>query len=105
MQVFKEKELLKQSLAKKKRAGRTIGLVPTMGALHEGHLYLVKEALKSCDQVVVSIFVNPTQFDKSEDLEKYPRNLEKDVNLLREVSEEIFVFTPNANELYGDLLT
>lgn len=104
MQVFKEKELLKQSLATKKRTGKTIGLVPTMGALHEGHLHLVKEAIKSCDQVVVSIFVNPTQFDNPEDLEKYPRNLEKDINLLREVSEEIFVFTPNANELYGDFI-
>lgn len=104
MQVFKEKELLDQRLSQVKLAGKTIGLVPTMGALHDGHLYLVKEALKSCDQVVLSIFVNPTQFDNPDDLEKYPRNLEKDINLIKNISEEIIVFTPNANELYGDLI-
>ncbi|SFB82023.1 pantothenate synthetase [Zunongwangia mangrovi] len=104
MQVFKEKELLDQRLSQVKLAGKTIGLVPTMGALHDGHLYLVKEALKSCDQVVVSIFVNPTQFDNPDDLEKYPRNLEKDINLIKNISEGIIVFTPNANELYGDLI-
>ena len=104
MQVFKEKELLDQRLTQVKLDGKTIGLVPTMGALHDGHLYLVKEALKYCDQVVVSIFVNPTQFDNPDDLEKYPRNLEKDINLIQDISEEIIVFTPNTNELYGDLI-
>ncbi|WBL25430.1 pantoate--beta-alanine ligase [Zunongwangia sp. HGR-M22] len=102
MQVFKEKEQLRATLANIKSANKTIGLVPTMGALHDGHLYLVNEAFKSCDQVVVSIFVNPTQFDNPSDLEKYPRDLDKDIDLIRKISENIIVFTPNANELYGD---
>ncbi|MDN3595659.1 pantoate--beta-alanine ligase [Zunongwangia endophytica] len=100
MQVFKEKERLRTTLANIKSANKTVGLVPTMGALHDGHLYLVNEAFKSCDQVVVSIFVNPTQFDNPSDLEKYPRDLKKDIDLIRKISENIIVFTPNANELY-----
>lgn len=102
MQVFKEKQQLRTALANIKSANKTVGLVPTMGALHDGHLYLVNEAFKSCDQVVVSIFVNPTQFDNPSDLEKYPRDLKKDIDLIRKISENIIVFTPNANELYGN---
>ena len=102
MQVFREKQPLIQAIQKIKSEGKSIGLVPTMGALHEGHLSLVKNALKDSDQVVVSIFVNPTQFDNPDDLEKYPRNLEKDLELLRSELADIWVFTPTANELYDN---
>ncbi|CAL68482.1 pantoate--beta-alanine ligase [Christiangramia forsetii] len=102
MQVFREKQLLIQAIQKVKSDGKSIGLVPTMGALHEGHLSLVTNALKDSDQVIVSIFVNPTQFDNPEDLEKYPRNLNKDIELLEKETSDIWVFSPTANELYGD---
>lgn len=105
MQVFREKRLLIQAIQKKKSEGKSIGLVPTMGALHEGHLSLVQNAMKDSDQVVVSIFVNPTQFDNPEDLEKYPRNLEKDLELLKTELSDIWVFTPTANELYGETVS
>ncbi|WP_417884827.1 pantoate--beta-alanine ligase [Zunongwangia sp.] len=101
MQVFKEKKVLQKLLAGFKSDKKVIGLVPTMGALHQGHLFLVKEAIKTCDKVVISIFVNPTQFDNPKDLEKYPRNLEADLRLLEEISSDLIVFTPNAVELYG----
>ena len=101
MQIFREKDPLVQAIQKKKSEGDSIGLVPTMGALHEGHLSLVSNALKESDQVVVSIFVNPTQFNNPDDLEKYPRNLEKDLELL-EALGDIWVFTPTASELYGE---
>lgn len=101
MQVFKEKKPLQKLLASYRSNGKVIGLVPTMGALHQGHLFLVKEAIKACDKVVVSIFVNPTQFDNPTDLEKYPRNIEKDLQLLEEISSDLLVFTPNAITLYG----
>ncbi|QYA24621.1 pantoate--beta-alanine ligase [Gramella sp. MT6] len=102
MQIFREKEPLIQAIQKIKSEGKSVGLVPTMGALHEGHLSLVSNALKDSDQVVVSIFVNPTQFNNPEDLEKYPRNLEKDLDLLKTEPGDIWVFTPTANELYGE---
>jgi len=79
---------------------KSVGFVPTMGALHEGHLSLVKEAQYENDCVVVSIFVNPTQFDKPSDLKKYPRSLEEDMNLLKTVDRDIIVFAPEATHLY-----
>ncbi len=79
----------------------TIGMVPTMGALHEGHLQLVKRAFKENDKVVVSIFVNPTQFDNKDDLQKYPRTLDNDVKLLETVSKEaIIVYAPTVEDIY-----
>ncbi|MDT0649118.1 pantoate--beta-alanine ligase [Autumnicola edwardsiae] len=102
MQIFKEKQPLITTLGSYKSSGKTIGLVPTMGALHEGHLSLVKQALEECDKVVVSIFVNPTQFDNPQDLEKYPRTLEQDIALLKQAHEDLLIFAPNANELYGE---
>ncbi len=102
MQVFREKEPLKKAIQTKKSEGKSIGLVPTMGALHDGHLSLVDQAIKESDQVVVSIFVNPTQFDNPDDLEKYPRTLEQDLKLLEQSTEELWVFVPTANELYDN---
>jgi len=77
-----------------------------MGALHQGHLALVSQGLKENEFVIVSIFVNPTQFDKKEDLVKYPRTLDRDVNLLKTISEDkILVFAPTVNEIYGETIT
>ncbi len=78
---------------------QTVGFIPTMGALHEGHLSLVETSSKQCDFTVVSIFVNPTQFNRSSDLDKYPRNFEKDVALL-ETTAETIVFAPSVDEMY-----
>jgi pantoate--beta-alanine ligase len=78
-----------------------LGFVPTMGALHEGHLALVRSASEQCPIVVVSIFVNPTQFNDKNDLKNYPRNIEKDLSLLKEVlREEDLVFSPTVDEIY-----
>lgn len=82
--------------------GRTIALVPTMGALHEGHLALVRRAAERCDDVIVSIFVNPTQFGPDEDFDRYPRDMERDTTLLSEVDSSIVVYAPGVREVYPD---
>ena len=102
MQILKEKDSLKRQIKAFKNDGLSIGFVPTMGALHEGHLSLIRQALSSCDRVVVSIFVNPTQFDNSEDLEKYPRTLETDVERISAVSNDVLIFSPPSEEIYGN---
>jgi pantoate--beta-alanine ligase len=102
MQIIKEKAQLQSAVSRLKQEETTIGLVPTMGALHEGHLSLVREAASVCDWVVVSIFINPTQFDKPLDLQNYPQTLDEDLALLRELDLNIIVFAPNSAELYGD---
>ena len=77
-----------------------IGLVPTMGSLHKGHLSLIKTAVKNCNQVWVSIFINPTQFNNESDLKNYPKNIKKDISLIESVSKKIKVFCPEINEMY-----
>ena len=85
-----------------KKQGMTIGFVPTMGALHDGHLSLIKKAVEKCDKVVVSVFVNPIQFCAGEDLDKYPRTLEADTKLCDEAGVSV-VFAPSPVEMYGDV--
>jgi len=82
-----------------RREGKTVGLVPTMGALHEGHLSLVRMARAQCDLVVVSIFINPLQFGPHEDLAKYPRNFDRDRDLLEREGVEV-IFAPTVEEMY-----
>ena len=102
MQLFDTISTLQEeiSLFKKKH---TIGFVPTMGALHQGHLSLIQQAKKNTDIIVVSIFVNPTQFDNKEDLDNYPITLENDLKLLKSVGCDI-VFTPSIKEIYADTI-
>lgn len=101
MEVYNKKEEIKAAIASFKSNQNTVGLVPTMGALHEGHLQLVKRALSENDKVVVTIFVNPTQFDNQDDLEKYPRTLEVDVDLLKSVNKDnIVIYAPSVNDIY-----
>ena len=84
-----------------RQAGKTIGLVPTMGALHDGHLSLVREAKKNCDFVCVTLFVNPTQFAPGEDYSAYPRDEEKDKTLLQSVGADL-LYGPSVEEMYPD---
>ncbi|MDC6351035.1 pantoate--beta-alanine ligase [Zeaxanthinibacter sp. PT1] len=104
MQVFKTKFELRDHLDQYRTKNVPIGLVPTMGALHQGHLALVSRALEENGVVVVSIFVNPTQFNNAEDLANYPKPLQKDLSLLKEVSGELLVFTPEIDEIYPQAL-
>lgn len=98
MLVHTIKEL--RELRKSWDGNLTVGIVPTMGALHEGHLSLIKKAKATCDKVVVSVFVNPIQFGPAEDFDKYPRTLEKDVELCKSAGVDV-VFAPNPKEMYG----
>jgi pantoate--beta-alanine ligase len=100
MEIINRRQRM-SSVARKIRRDqdRSIGLVPTMGALHEGHLSLVREARRMCDVVVVSVFVNPTQFGPSEDFEHYPRNLTKDTALLTDYNVD-YIFAPAPEEIY-----
>lgn len=101
MTVFLHKTEIQKHIAKKNTKGITFGFVPTMGALHQGHLSLVKAALAKNNLCVVSIFVNPTQFDNAEDLKKYPRTLKSDVALLETVSNSrIIVYAPSIEDIY-----
>jgi pantoate--beta-alanine ligase len=97
--LFSDGQTLRRTLAAARAAGQTVGLVPTMGALHEGHLSLVDAARSECDVAVVTIFVNPTQFAPDEDFRRYPRDLERDVSLLAERGCDI-VFAPADEEMY-----
>ena len=101
MKIFNTNQEIKLYLASQKEENKTIGFVPTMGALHEGHLSLIKKAKKKNDITVVSIFVNPTQFDNPEDLVKYPKTFENDKKLLESVSCDVLFF-PSVKEIYDD---
>ncbi len=100
MRIFHEIQTIQNWCKKQKLEGKKIGLVPTMGFLHEGHLSLVREARKHCDIVVVSIFVNPTQFGAGEDFEIYPRDFEKDAGLLEQEKVDA-IFAPSNEEMYN----
>jgi pantoate--beta-alanine ligase len=100
MKVFNLPDDMRRMSQSLHRDGHTIGLVPTMGFLHEGHLSLVRKARKVADKVVVSIFVNPTQFAPNEDLDKYPRDIERDLNLCKHEKVD-FVFLPDNNDMYS----
>jgi pantoate--beta-alanine ligase len=98
--VLRTKAELRAAVAAAKRAGETVGLVPTMGYLHEGHLSLIRAARAECDLVVMSLFVNPTQFGPGEDLDRYPRDEERDLRLAGEAGADI-VFAPGVEEVYA----
>lgn len=100
MEIYTQQEKLKNTISTYKKTGKSIGFVPTMGALHEGHLSLIYKSLSENDVAVVSIFVNPTQFNNAEDLDKYPRTLEADVEKIKKVSEEVIVYAPSVEDVY-----
>lgn len=104
MILFKTIKDIENQINKLKKEGVSIGFVPTMGALHLGHISLIKEAKKTCQQVVCSIFVNPTQFNDKADFEKYPITIDRDIELLVEAGCDM-LFLPSVKEMYPDGLT
>jgi len=101
MDIFSNKDQIFSVVDAFKEQQYTIGLVPTMGALHKGHLALVERALANNDTVIVSVFVNPTQFNNLEDLEKYPKTLDEDIGLLKSLNEKnILVYAPSVHDIY-----
>jgi pantoate--beta-alanine ligase len=101
MRTVRTKRELRDALAPERLAGRTIGLVPTMGAFHDGHLALMRAAREACDVVVVSLFVNPTQFGPAEDLDSYPRDERRDAALAAAEGVDL-LYTPDADEVYPE---
>lgn len=100
MFIFHNKALLKAHLESISSSTHTLGFVPTMGALHQGHLSLVRKSMAENEQTVVSIFVNPTQFNNLEDLAKYPRTLENDIQKIATLSTKIILFAPTIEDIY-----
>ena len=101
MEVISKISLLRECLASCRKKGKSIGLVPTMGALHEGHASLVRRSVKENDVTVVSVFLNPTQFNDPKDLERYPRTFEADQQLLEKCGADI-MFAPSVEEIYPE---
>ncbi len=101
MTIYYTQNTLKPFVESLKSEGKKIGFVPTMGALHKGHLSLVSNAMTDNDIVFVSIFVNPTQFDNATDLQKYPRTLDADVELLKTLGNNVFVYAPSVEDIYN----
>jgi pantoate--beta-alanine ligase len=102
MKIFHKKSDLIDALSKLRESKSSIGFVPTMGALHSGHLSLIKKSLQNNKTTVVSIFINPTQFNNTADLTAYPKNLNEDCELLESLSNDIIVFVPEIQEIYKD---
>lgn len=100
MLIFTTREGLKSHLQNNFAPSKSIGFVPTMGALHDGHLSLIQKSMLENAITVMSIFVNPTQFNNTEDLKNYPRTLEADIEKLKQISENIIVFAPSVEEIY-----
>lgn len=100
--IYTQQKALHLAIETLKNQGKTIGLVPTMGALHKGHLSLIKKAIEENDTVVVSIFVNPTQFNNPTDLQRYPRTLDADTALIATVDKNVIVFAPEVTDIYGN---
>ena len=102
MHVYTHRPQISAAVANHKKKGAKVGFVPTMGALHRGHASLFDFAQKNCDLVVVSIFVNPTQFNNPKDLETYPRDLQADLAFLEGINPNILVFAPSTTTIYGE---
>ena len=102
MRVFNKNQSLPDFLESLSTQNFSVGFVPTMGALHNGHLSLIKQAIDENDHVIVSIYINPTQFDDKHDLDKYPYNLEEDIKILKTIkNDKLSLFTPSNFEIYG----
>ncbi|MEX0982708.1 MAG: pantoate--beta-alanine ligase [Bacteroidales bacterium] len=101
MKTVTHKTALQKAVGKARKEGKRIGLVPTMGALHEGHLSLIRAAMKNNDFIIVTLFVNPTQFNNPNDLERYPRDMDSDLKLLKAYPVDI-VFAPSVKEMYPE---
>ncbi len=105
MILFRKKSNLIIKLTNLKKNNFKIGLVPTMGALHKGHISLVERSIKENDYSIVSIFINPAQFNNKKDLKSYPKNLTKDCNYLDSISSDIIIFAPEINDIYDNNLS
>lgn len=102
MKIFEKQAELKSFLKSVSTKNSTLGFVPTMGALHDGHLSLLRQSVENNTISVISIFVNPTQFDNNEDLDKYPRTLDNDVEKVRTISDSIIIYAPTVSDIYEE---